>query len=489
MYYFRWYALKSTSYKPPITATSLPSGCTKPDLPDFGALPDAAPFHLGEARWLRDPHIAEDYARFWYLAQLPDSAQVQLRPRPPASATCTLATGDTNFGTSLLPELIAQLRGWEATQQDPQRPLLVDRHPRRHGEIHQRRRLPPHTQQLHGRRRARHRGYCARCGNNRQSPPTSPPKPTPRTPHRNQALEPARPVLRSRLARQPTPASAKRRDSSTPAPPCNSPACASSSATSPGATHAPATATPSHGSSSSIPQGFDGKYRPHHRRAPQPALPLRLLRSMHLERPAVALRDDANPTRARQPTSTTPRSPHTIDSLRRYDKLFSRYVLSQHFIVRRRRQHPCPHRHRLDRRRPRRRHRRVDRQRHAARQEQTSRPRQLLQPLRLCRSAHHRPHRPAPARRQPIVIHPLAARRSVDLLRHRRPALPRPSSDDRLRPHRHPLPPRPRPHAARRRQHNRTSRHPRPARSRPARHRTMLETDMSVGRDTGCLSS
>ena len=54
------------------------------------------------------------------------------------------------------------------------------------------------------------------------------------------------------------------------------------------------------------PQGFDGKYRRHHRRAPQPPLPLRLLRPMHLERPRLALRDDANPHRARRTTETPP---------------------------------------------------------------------------------------------------------------------------------------------------------------------------------------
>jgi hypothetical protein len=59
MYYFRWYSwqkhLVMTRHGHLITEW-LP----KPEMPDgyFGALPDAAAFHIGEARWLRDKSIA-----------------------------------------------------------------------------------------------------------------------------------------------------------------------------------------------------------------------------------------------------------------------------------------------------------------------------------------------------------------------------------------------------------------------------------------------
>ena len=64
MYYFRWYAWKKHFLHTP-QATSSPSGSHRPSLTDFGALPDAAPFHIGEARWLRDHSIADDDARYW----------------------------------------------------------------------------------------------------------------------------------------------------------------------------------------------------------------------------------------------------------------------------------------------------------------------------------------------------------------------------------------------------------------------------------------
>src|SRR5271154_1991810 len=66
MYYFRWYAWEKHLVKTPhgyVITEWLP----KPEAPDglYGALPDAAPFHLGEARWLRDREIAVDDARLW----------------------------------------------------------------------------------------------------------------------------------------------------------------------------------------------------------------------------------------------------------------------------------------------------------------------------------------------------------------------------------------------------------------------------------------
>jgi hypothetical protein len=117
MYYFRWYAWKKHLVHTPagyIITEWLP----KPDFKDgsFGALPDAVPFHLGEARWLHDRSIAEDDARYWYR---PD---VDSRKYSDAMATAardvTLANGDTSFATSLLPEMTRVYHDWETTQQD-----------------------------------------------------------------------------------------------------------------------------------------------------------------------------------------------------------------------------------------------------------------------------------------------------------------------------------------------------------------------------------
>lgn len=115
MYYFRWFAWEKhvvkTSHGYLITEW-LP----KPQMTDFGVLPDAAPFHLGEARWLRNPQIAEDYARYWTS---PDA-----RPREYSFALATsvrdvtLATGDAQLGTSMLSGLAANYQAWQAAQFD-----------------------------------------------------------------------------------------------------------------------------------------------------------------------------------------------------------------------------------------------------------------------------------------------------------------------------------------------------------------------------------
>src|ERR1700744_58506 len=58
MYYFRWYAWKKHLVHTP-TGYIITEWLPKPNLADLGALPDAAPFHLGEARWLHTRAIAE----------------------------------------------------------------------------------------------------------------------------------------------------------------------------------------------------------------------------------------------------------------------------------------------------------------------------------------------------------------------------------------------------------------------------------------------
>ena len=118
MYYFRWYAwqkhLVSTRAGWVITEW-LP----KPGMKDgfYGALPDAAPFHLSEARWLHDPKIAEDDAKYWF------SPEADPRKYSDALADAvrrvTLANGDTALGTALLPAMEANYAAWEASNRDP----------------------------------------------------------------------------------------------------------------------------------------------------------------------------------------------------------------------------------------------------------------------------------------------------------------------------------------------------------------------------------
>ena len=111
MYYFRWYAWEKHVVKTPrgyVITEWLP----KPADPNgfYGALPDAAPFHLNEARWLRNPEIAADYARMW--------AEPKAGPRKYSFAwadsvrNVVLATGNRKLGTDLLPALIANFEAW-----------------------------------------------------------------------------------------------------------------------------------------------------------------------------------------------------------------------------------------------------------------------------------------------------------------------------------------------------------------------------------------
>lgn len=118
MYYFRWYAWEKHLVDTPrgyVITEWLP----KPDAPGglYGALPDAAPFHLGEARWLRNPKIAADYARMW--ADPEAGTHKYSFPWAASVRSVTLATGDAKLGTDLLNELIANYKAWEASQLDP----------------------------------------------------------------------------------------------------------------------------------------------------------------------------------------------------------------------------------------------------------------------------------------------------------------------------------------------------------------------------------
>ncbi len=117
MYYFRWYAWQKhlvETKRGYVITEWLP----KPEAKDgfFGALPDAAAFHIAEARWLRDRKIAEDDARYWM------SPDAEPRKYSTWFAWTTLgltqATGDTALGKELLPALEANYRAWEASNQD-----------------------------------------------------------------------------------------------------------------------------------------------------------------------------------------------------------------------------------------------------------------------------------------------------------------------------------------------------------------------------------
>jgi len=69
LYYFRWWSFRKhltktpagwviTEFLPPVPWASL-----------YNTISCAAGHHLYEARWLRDPQFADDYARFWALPE------------------------------------------------------------------------------------------------------------------------------------------------------------------------------------------------------------------------------------------------------------------------------------------------------------------------------------------------------------------------------------------------------------------------------------
>ncbi len=112
MYYFRWYAWQKHLVETR-RGFVLTEWLPKPEEKDgfFGALPDAAPFHLGEARWLRNPRIAADDARFW----LSPDADPRKYSTPIAASILrvTHASGDTQLALDLLPAMIANFKAWD----------------------------------------------------------------------------------------------------------------------------------------------------------------------------------------------------------------------------------------------------------------------------------------------------------------------------------------------------------------------------------------
>ncbi len=117
IYYFRWYAFQKH-------IRHTPDGFIIDEFLDdvswagkYNSIDAAAADHLKEARWLRDPAYADQYARFWFS---PDG-----EPRRYSFAAADaiysvyLANGDKGLVTGLLPSLVNNYEAWEKTHQDP----------------------------------------------------------------------------------------------------------------------------------------------------------------------------------------------------------------------------------------------------------------------------------------------------------------------------------------------------------------------------------
>ena len=116
MYYFRWYSFEKHIEQTADYGFLITEWLHRPDLPQNGVLPDAAPFHLGEARWLRNPKIAEDDARYWGRPEA--NPRAYSFPFAWSVRQVTLATGDPKLGIDLLPALEANYKAWEDTHFD-----------------------------------------------------------------------------------------------------------------------------------------------------------------------------------------------------------------------------------------------------------------------------------------------------------------------------------------------------------------------------------
>jgi hypothetical protein len=119
-YYYRWELLtKHLTYGSPNTGYVFTEFIDRPFWSGaYGAISCPAGHQLYEARWLRDPRYARDYARYWfrtpgaqprnYSTWLADAVWAVHRVHP-----------DPAFVTDLLPDLRANHAGWEKRHFDP----------------------------------------------------------------------------------------------------------------------------------------------------------------------------------------------------------------------------------------------------------------------------------------------------------------------------------------------------------------------------------
>ena len=116
-YYYRWWCFRKHLSKTPagwvITEFLPPVGWAS----KYNTISCAAGHHLYEARWLRDPAFAADYASFWLLPEA--SPRNYSFWAADAVRAVTLATGDLQLAYRLLPNLIANYEAWARSNQDP----------------------------------------------------------------------------------------------------------------------------------------------------------------------------------------------------------------------------------------------------------------------------------------------------------------------------------------------------------------------------------
>ena len=124
-YYYRWELLtKHLTYGSPDSGYAFTEFIDRPFWSGaYGAISCPAGHQLYEARWLRDPRIATDYARYWFKTP---GAQPRNYSTWLADAVWALhqVHPDRSFVTALLPELKRNYEGWEQTHFVPESGLF-----------------------------------------------------------------------------------------------------------------------------------------------------------------------------------------------------------------------------------------------------------------------------------------------------------------------------------------------------------------------------
>lgn len=119
-YYYRWELLtKHLTYASTATGYTFTEFLDRPFWSGrYGAISCPAGHQLYEARWLKDPRYARDYARYWF--QTPGA-----QPRSYSTWTADavwaahLVHPDDRFVTGLLPDLVRNYEGWEKSHFEP----------------------------------------------------------------------------------------------------------------------------------------------------------------------------------------------------------------------------------------------------------------------------------------------------------------------------------------------------------------------------------
>lgn len=115
-YYFRWWTYRKHLKRTPagfVVDEFLPA---VPWAGKYNAISCAAGHHFHEGRWLRDPRILDDYARFWFRG----GGNVRGYSFWVAEAVWarSMVTGDTRLARELLPDLIRNFGNWEQAKRD-----------------------------------------------------------------------------------------------------------------------------------------------------------------------------------------------------------------------------------------------------------------------------------------------------------------------------------------------------------------------------------